>query len=323
MNHLIEAVKKFPELSVAVVGDLMLDRYIMGDIERISPESTAPVVVFREEKVIPGGAANTAYNIALLGARVHLVGRIGRDATGDIMRDLLKHPGIKTLGLVSGAFVTTEKSRIVVKSNQIVRLDKEDISYCDTKTEDTICKRLHTMGTCHAIVVSDYAKGTITPRIAEAILDVGRKKGIPVVVDTKPRHAELFRGATIFTPNKKEAEEMSGVAILDQKSLEKAGHLLQSKLQSHILITRGAEGMSLFTENSIKHFPSVAREVYDVTGAGDTVAALFALGLASKLSFEDAASLATVAAGIVVGKQGTATIAPEELLHAVTQLQSA
>lgn len=320
MNSL-DTIKKLSGLSVAVVGDLMLDRYFLGDIERVSPESPAPIVLLREEKCLPGGAANTAVNIVSLGASAMLFGRVGKDNAAGILLGLLEKAGIKTKGIVATSLPTTEKNRIIARGQQIMRLDREEMRYWDDKTEQIFCRKLETMGSAHAIIVSDYAKGVITPRVAETILNIGHKKGIPVVVDAKPKHAELFRGATVFAPNKKEAEEIVGFPIGDEKAIEKAGRMLQSRLQAHILLTRGNDGMTLFKENSIRHFPSAAREVYDVTGAGDTVSAVFALALAAHCSLEDAALLATHAAGIVVGKQGTAAASPDELYRAMHAIE--
>ncbi|MBI2055907.1 MAG: bifunctional hydroxymethylpyrimidine kinase/phosphomethylpyrimidine kinase [Candidatus Sungbacteria bacterium] len=312
-----DTIKKFSELSAAVVGDIMLDRYFLGDIERVSPESPAPVVLLREEKCIPGGAANTAVNIAYLGAHALLFGRVGKDNAADIIAALLSSAAIGAKGVLASQLPTTEKNRIVAKGQQIVRLDREDVSYWGDQQEQVFCRRIESMGKADVIIVSDYAKGVITPRVAETILNLGHKKGIPVVVDVKPKHAELFRGAAVFAPNKKEAEEMAGILIRDEKTLEKAGKILQSKLQANILITRGAAGMTLFAGDHMRHFPSAAREVYDVTGAGDTVTAVFALALAAHCSPEDSAILATHAAGIAVGKRGTAAVSIQELSHAV------
>lgn len=315
---LIDAINKFSGLTIAVVGDLMLDRYFLGDIERVSPESPAPVVLLREEKCVPGGAANTAVNIVSLGARAMLFGRLGKDSAAELMYGILQNTAIGTKGVLASHIPTTEKNRIVAKGQQIVRLDREEARYWEDREEQVFCRKIESMGKTDAIIISDYAKGVVTPRVAEAVLNLGHKKGVPVVVDVKPKHAELFRGAAVFAPNKKEAEEMAGVLIHDEKALEKAGKILQSKLQSNILITRGAEGMTLFAEDRMRHFPSAAREVFDVTGAGDTVTAVFALAFAAHCSLEDAALLATHAAGIAVGKRGTATVSVQELSYAVS-----
>ncbi len=321
MKEYANAIKNFSNVLVGVVGDIMLDRYLIGEVDRISPEAPAPVFLLREEKKALGGAANVAANIKNLGARVVLAGRIGKDQGGKAVLRELKRLQIGVRGVMTGNdFPTTQKSRIVANGQQIVRIDEEDVRENKQSLEKRVFAALTKMvAEGNAIIISDYAKGFVTERIAKYILSLAKKRKIPVIVDTKPQHKHFFKGATLVAPNKKEAEEISGIRISDQKSLIRAGKKLQLVFSSHILITRGFEGMSLFCGKEILHLPSVAREVYEVTGAGDTSISAFTLGIASGMSWEDSARLATIAAGIVVGKQGTATASPEELSRAVKE----
>lgn len=319
MKKIEDPIKNFSKLAIGIVGDLMLDRYLIGDVERTSPEAPAPVLLLREEKRILGGAANVAANVKSLGAIPILFGRVGRDHAGEHVVALLKEKKIAVSGIFRSPFPTTQKSRVLARGQQIVRIDEEN-----TKEDPVLDTRVipyveRCIPKLDAVIVSDYAKGFVTAQIAKHVVVSAKKAKISLIVDAKPKNAHFFMGATLFTPNKKEAEEISGISIHDIKSLERAGKKMQAALSAHILITRGSEGMSLFYDDTILHLPSVARKVYDVTGAGDTSVTAYTLACASGCSPEDSARLATLAAGIVVGKQGTAVVAPEELRGAMRE----
>lgn len=311
-------IQRFSRCTIGVIGDVMLDRYLLGDADRISAEAPTPIVLLKEEKCFPGGAANTAANITSLGGVAVLLGYVGKDQTGKDFMKLLRDIKIEGRGIfIRSSVPTIEKIRIHARSQQIARIDREEFSPLNRSEEEKVIQFLREhLKNWDAVVVSDYLKGFITMPIAETIVKLSQHYKRPLIVDTKPPHLNFFKGATIFTPNKKEAEEAFGQKIINEEHLEKAGHILQKRLRSDILITRGAEGMSIFDGKKATHLPSVAREVFDVTGAGDTVAAVMALGAASGCSLLEATILANIAAGLAVGKRGTATVSLTELRDA-------
>lgn len=298
---------------VLVVGDVMLDRYIFGETERISDEAPVPVVRVLGEKCLPGGAGNVAANIASLGGEAVLIGAIGDDSSGAILRQELRKRLVVFYKFLSQT--TTQKIRLLSRGQQLIRIDYESTKNLSSPEKLRELKKilLQKGKKLDIIVISDYAKGMISRPIASFIMRFARQNKKPVIVDTKPGHAPFFKGADLFTPNSKEAIAMSG-----EKNIMRAGRVLQKKLKSNILITEGPKGMTLFEGNSITHLPTQAREVFDVTGAGDTVVAALALTMASGLSLKEAANIANRAAGIVVGKVGTATVSLAELYSALS-----
>ncbi|NLI83618.1 MAG: D-glycero-beta-D-manno-heptose-7-phosphate kinase [Deltaproteobacteria bacterium] len=322
-SRLRGAVSSFKDLSVLVIGDLMLDTYIWGDVERISPEAPVPVVEVREETHLLGGSANVVRNLASLGARVAVTGTVGDDLPGQKLRELLEETGVKTDGLVvEEARPTTCKTRIIARNQQVVRCDRERRNPIGASALERVLSfvRNH-VSHVMAIVVSDYAKGMITGDLMEGLRTIRSQNPLPIVVDPKVRATDLYRGVTLVTPNHHEASRMSGLEIRDGESLDHAGRLLLRKLECEmLLITRGKEGMRLFLKDEkTVDIPTVARRVYDVTGAGDTVLATVSLGLISGLSPVEAAILANVAAGIVVGEVGTVAVSPEQLLEIIAE----
>jgi len=311
-EKLIEIVNSFKGKRIGVIGDLMLDRFIFGDTERISPEAPVPVVFAEKESFMPGGAGNTANNIAALGGKVFMIGAVGEDGAGQQLINELKKKGIDTEGVVkTPAKPTTQKIRVIARGQQVVRIDKEDARHIDGGIEKNIVDLVSSrIKGWDALVISDYAKGFITETLAQEIISLAKRHQKVVIVDPRPKHALYFKGASIFAPNQKEALE-----IAKTEEVEKAGKIIQEQLNCNVLITRGAEGMSLFEEERVKYFPAKAREVFDVAGAGDTVVASLSLVLASGGNFEEAAIIANHSAGLVVGKVGTATISPEELIN--------
>lgn len=307
------------DVRALVIGDLMLDEYLWGKAERISPEAPVQVVDVVSEDLRLGGAGNVVNNLITLGCRVEVCSAIGEDGSGDVLRQFLADMGAETAGVFADpGRKTAKKTRVVASNQQIVRIDRESKDEINTGLEDRIISYLRQCGAAYNVfVVSDYLKGVLTPRILRAIIDTGRDLGIPVVVDPKGSDYLKYRGATIITPNRKEAEQAARIPIVDELSLHEAAARLLADLDlAALLITRSEAGMSLFLkDDETLHIPTVAREVFDVTGAGDTVLAVLSLGLATGLSAGDAARLANTAAGIVVGKVGTSTVTPLEIME--------
>ena len=317
-----ELVSRFSRQSVLVAGDVMLDRFIVGRVTRISPEAPVPVVRFQSEHVRLGGAANVANNIAALGGRAVLVGAVGADAAGERLTGQLAAAGIAVDGLVQDpGRATTEKVRVVTERNQqVARIDYEHDSDCAGDVERALVDRIARYGReVKALLVSDYLKGAITRSVMEALLNPSGERP-PLLVDPKIPHLALYAGATLITPNHHEAEIATHIRIRTDDDARRAAHAFRSAAHSEaVLITRGEQGMWLSDGKIDGAIPAVAREVSDVTGAGDTVAATLALALAAGATLAEAAVLANHAAGIVVGKFGPATVTPGDLLASLGQ----
>jgi D-beta-D-heptose 7-phosphate kinase/D-beta-D-heptose 1-phosphate adenosyltransferase len=304
---------------VLVLGDVMLDEFLWGRVARISPEAPVPVVEIERESFHVGGAGNVARNVRALEGEATLVGVVGRDAAASRVRNELRAAGVEDALVEAAGRPTTVKTRIVAHHQQVCRADRERSDELAGSLEDAVIARIAGgLRTCKALVVSDYQKGVVTRRVMRAALTLARKRSVPVLVDPKVRHFALYRGATIVTPNLLEAELASGVRIRDEDDVRTAGaRLLRSLVCRAVLITRGEQGMSLFELGRRPvHIPAAAREVFDVTGAGDTVIATLSLALSAGASLPQAAALANDAAGVVVAKLGTATAAPGELVAA-------
>lgn len=309
-DRLINFVDAFRGRKILVLGDVMLDRFVFGEAERISPEAPIPVVLARRELVAPGGAANVAANIAALGGAVTLCGVVGDDSAARALFSVLAARGVNTAGIERvRSRRTTEKLRVLARGQQIVRVDHETDEAITPALQAGLLRFIRKgFPRWEAVLVADYAKGVLTQSLAEKLLQTVATRRRPLLVDAKPQHAHYFRGATLFTPNHQEAVGMAGV-----QDVRKAGPIIQKRLRANILITQGAEGMTLFEKSSVLHFPAQAREVFDVTGAGDTVQAVIGLALAAGATLGEAVLLANHAAGIVVAKIGTAVVLPEEL----------
>jgi D-beta-D-heptose 7-phosphate kinase/D-beta-D-heptose 1-phosphate adenosyltransferase len=305
---------------VLVIGDVMLDEFLWGRVSRISPEAPVPVVTVERQSFHVGGAANVAANVRALGCEVTLVGITGADAAGDRIRDGLARSGVFDLLLpAEPERPTTTKTRIVAHHQQVVRADREWSSDVSQEIEDRLVMSVRReLPRCHAVVLSDYRKGVVTRGLVRAVAASARRRRIPLLVDPKVRDLSLYRGANLITPNLSETEAATGLAIDGEKALREAGRrLVASGGFPAALVTRGEHGMSLFQRGRRPlHIRSVAREVFDVTGAGDTVIATLAVALAAGAGLEMAAALANTAAGVVVGKLGTALATPEEILGA-------
>ena len=302
-----------------VVGDLMLDEYLFGKAERISPEAPVQVVDVQKDDLRLGGAGNVINNLVTLGCRVEVASVLGDDSDGALLRASLQRQGISVDGIVlQTGRVTSRKTRVIASNQQVLRIDRESRDAVSPAAEAELLQRIEAaMGRCDVILVSDYLKGVLTPTVLAAIIGGAKARGVAVVVDPKGDDYGKYRGATLLTPNRKEAQIASGIAIRDEASLAAAGEKLCVGLDLQaLLITRSEEGMSLFYhEGRAVHLPTEAREVFDVSGAGDTVLALVGIGLAAGLEFAMAARIANVAAGIVVGKVGTSTVTADELVE--------
>ena len=304
-----------------VIGDLMLDEYLWGRADRISPEAPVQVVDIVREELRLGGAGNVVHNLAALGAQVSVCSVVGDDQNGRELLGQFSHHQIDTGAVFQDpGRRTSRKTRVVAAHQQIVRIDRETREALSASLEQQLCLWIKTHACEYSVIVlSDYNKGVLTPTvIATAISSAGT--GVPVLIDPKGTDYARYGGATLLTPNRKEAEAASGVPITDTESLGRAAHAIMSTAGlQHLLITRSEEGMSLFSQGGeTVHIPTVAREVFDVSGAGDTVLATLALGVASGLSMAEAARLANVAAGIAVGKLGTSIVTPEEIIDTVS-----
>lgn len=319
-----EQLRRYLEASrgeaVAVLGDLMLDRFVWGVVSRISPEAPVPVVEIEREDFHLGGAANVARNLASLGARPLLFGVVGEDEPATQLRSALRERVLSDEAVISEpGRRTTVKTRIIAHSQQVVRTDWESSEDIAGKTEEKALEIIETIiADARAVVLSDYAKGALTPAVIERAIALAKARRIPILVDPKLRRYRLYRGVTLVTPNQAEAARFTGLVVHSEDDVEAAAEAILRDLQCEgVLVTRGEHGMSLFEAGRPPvHIPTSAREVFDVTGAGDTVIAAAALALAAGAGLPQAAELANRAAGIVVGKLGTAVVEPEELLSA-------
>ena len=311
----------FGQLRVLVVGDIMLDRYILGDVDRISPEAPVPVLRHVQRYERPGGAANVAMNLAGLGCKAYLAGFWGADSEQAELAKLVEAAGVDTLGVVSGSQPTISKTRIVGRNQQLLRLDIESRDAVPAVEEQRLLERaVELVGKVHAVVLSDYAKEALTAGLCEAVIRAARAAGVPVLADPKTPDFSKYSGATTVCPNLGELAAATGVASHRTEELLVAA---KAQLEEHdfkfLTVTMSEKGIALLRrDGTVFHSPARAREVFDVSGAGDTVIATLAASLAGGLQMETAVELANVAAGIVVGKVGTVPIAQHELIAALT-----
>ncbi len=315
-DRVVGLLETMRQRRVVVVGDAMLDIYLMGDVERISPEAPVPVVNVHDRRYALGGAANVAANVAAIGAEVTLVAAVGDDRRGEQLRTELAAAGIRDDGVVVvPARPTTSKTRVVARNQQLVRIDEEEATYLAADVLDDLLHRLRSaLKHADAVLLEDYNKGVLTPGVISAAIQTARKRGIPSVVDPKYKHFFEYKGATVFKPNRRELEAALGAAV----DIEHADTLpaVMERLDVHsLLLTLGPHGMALLDhEGHITRLPTQALEVYDVSGAGDTVTAWVGTALAAGADIREAAELANYAAGIEVGKAGVAVVSREEVL---------
>ena len=312
-------------LRILVVGDVMLDQFIWGRVQRISPEAPVPVVEFERESFMPGGAANVARNLTALGARATLFGVTGRDDAAARLVGLLAGDGVRPTGLVGDpSRPTATKTRIVAGQQQVTRLDRERLGTPAAPVMDRLVRRLRAdLDRADAVIVADYGKGVVTDALVAVLRDECRRRGLWLSMDPKPVHRLDLRGLSLITPNRKEAFELAGRAdiapraadpLADRPLLDVTARLMSDLAPALLLVTLGEAGLLLCRRGGDPvHIPTVAREVYDVSGAGDTVIATFTLAVAAGASPVEAAVFANHAAGVVVGKFGTATAGPDEI----------
>ncbi len=320
-RQLLEIINRFPKARVLVLGDFILDRFIWGSVSRISPEAPVPVVNVNRESFLLGGSLNVANNIHTLGGIVYPCGIVGRDLEGRLLMRGLRRFGIETGGVVQDKTrPTTIKTRVIAHSQQVVRVDREKIQPLSVSDIRRILQFIQKkIKQADVVIVEDYGKGVVEPSLLKPLLKLAKRLKKPVLVDPKEKHFSLYKGVTAITPNRSEAYGGYNASNGRQPDLEEAGRglLKQLNLQA-VLITLGEEGMALFEKNQpTQRIPTTAREVFDVSGAGDTVIAAFGLSLAAGATLQQAAVLSNLAAGIVVGKLGTATIEPNELKQAI------
>jgi len=310
-------VDKFTDKKILVIGDVMLDEYIWGKVSRISPEAPIPVVHVQKENAMPGGAANVANNLRSLGGKVLLAGVIGKDEGAQRMLNLLKKEGVDTSLLLQDATrPTITKTRVIAHSQQVVRIDREDAEEVKPALIARLLEEISRwIRKVDAIIISDYNKGLLTHALTEGVVVQAHRYGRIITGDPKPQNIAKFRGVTLISPNQHEAGSAAGFAIKDETTLNRAGKQILKNLDCEaVLITRGEEGMSLFErEGQVSHIPTVAQDVFDVSGAGDTVISTLTLALAAGGDFREAAVAANCAAGITVGEVGVATTTQKEL----------
>lgn len=317
MPELSSIIKKFKNVKVLVVGDIMLDRYYWGSVERISPEAPVPIVKLEKNNLVVGGAANVAANISGLGAKAFLVGIIGKDEESKLFKPLLDNLNISSDGLVKiSGRPTTIKTRVVAHSQHVVRIDQETNESLNVEQEKLVWKKIETLlEKIDLIIISDYAKGMLTDNLLARLITTGKALDKKILVDPKGKFYEKYSGAYLLTPNRFEAANACNLSNDDKNIAEKAGKLLINDLDvKSVLITQGEHGMTLFRkEHKPFHLNALARKVYDVTGAGDTVIASLGVTLGSGESLEKAAEIANIAAGIVVEEIGTTIITQKKL----------
>lgn len=317
-------VRKFPDVRILVIGDVMLDRFIWGKVSRISPEAPVPVVLVDQrdgsETFCLGGAGNVAHNIHTLGGKVLLCGLVGDDEMGKKIIEELSDKGIENKIFIEEGRQTTVKTRIFANHQQVVRIDRETLAHPKPHVfQDLLEFVSQKIRDFNGIILSDYGKGLLSGPLIRTIIQNGKRLGKVILVDPKLRNFKFYKGATVITPNAKEASEVSRIPLIDTSSIERIGKRLLKELKCKALvITRGEEGMTLFEpQKKPVDVPTEVKEVFDVTGAGDTVIATMALalGIGPNVTLKEAAILSNFAAGIVVGKMGTATVTKEELIN--------
>lgn len=317
--RIAEIIKRFGRQRILVIGDIMLDRYVRGTVERISPEAPVPVLKVAEEAFAPGGAGNVALNLRTLGAQVELVGSLGKDREGDEIVRFLKESAIRPGGIVRDAYKpTTSKTRLIAGNQQIARMDveadtltRENVEKALLKSIERSVKEFKPKG----IIISDYSKGVVTGNLLSRVIRLAKGAGIFVTVDPKGEDYGRYRGVSAVTPNLREAELASGLNITDDKTLKSSADIIMKQTEADfVLITRGADGMSYFSKHSdAGTVPSHPVEVFDVTGAGDTAASVFTLSFLASYLLEESVKIANAAAGIVVSKIGTASVTQADL----------
>jgi rfaE bifunctional protein kinase chain/domain len=323
ISKLKAIISNFSNKKILVIGDIILDEFIWGKVSRISPEAPVPVVRVKSESFMPGGAANVANNIRSLGGKAYLIGVVGNDHRAGVLKNELKQRGVNTEGVFTDPQrPTILKTRVIAHQQQVVRIDKErsePVAGNITRRIVKFAERI--IDEIDGLIVEDYGKGLITPLLLDGIIPLAKKKRKLIAVDPKEEHFAYYKGVTLLTPNNAEASRAAGFEIKDLATLKKAGFELQKRLKAKvILITLGEDGMMVFEEGkSPKKIDTIAQEVYDVSGAGDTVVSSYTLALISGANPIQAAHIANCAAGIVVGKIGIAVVSQKEIIERIIE----
>lgn len=320
ISDLAAHVRKFHRASVLVVGDAMLDRYVYGTVSRVSPEAPVPILTVTRELAMPGGAGNVVRNLVALEAAAAFVSVVGDDEAGSELTTLVGgQERVEPWLLVQGGRTTTLKTRYLAQGQHLLRADREETLALPAKLAERLVRiALDAMAATSVTVLSDYGKGVLTGDVAQQLIAGAKNLGRKIIVDPKGRDYARYRGADVVTPNRKELFEATGLPVETEAQIVHAAQTLQREFAfGAVLVTRAEDGMSLITADAVRHYPGEAKEVYDVSGAGDTVAATLAAALAAEAPLADAARLANIAGGIVVGKVGTAVARPAELLDAL------
>jgi len=316
-SYLNKGIDNFGKSMILVIGDIMLDRFIWGNVSRISPEAPVPVVEVEYETVMLGGATNVVNNLVSLGGSVMMCGVVGNDPTGKEIISRLDELNVDTGGItIEDDRPTSVKTRIIAHDQQVVRYDREKKISLKPKTTKGILDFINEKkGNLSALIVSDYGKGVISRQLMDGLKSITSDYNFPVTVDPNAKNFPLYKGVTVITPNHNQAGEIAGIEIINEEDLKKVGKkLLNYKKCKALLITRGKDGMTLFEQaGKVTHIKSIARKVYDVTGAGDTVIATLTLGIAGGLDLKYAAYLSNLAGGVVVGEIGTSTVKIDNL----------
>ena len=322
-QRLLNLLENFKNKKILVIGDIMLDKYIWGDVSRISPEAPVQVVNVLRETYAPGGASNVASNVSALKAKAFMVGIAGNDEAKNILLEELKKREINTDGIfIDVDKPTTQKVRIVGRSQQLLRVDYEKKEHVHKDIENKMVSFFDKIvKDVDVIVISDYAKGVITPELSNKLIQIAKDNNKALIVDPKPKHLNFYSNVTLITPNSAEASEMTNIEDGSYDAVLEMGYKLLKYLNANVLITRGDKGMSLFEKDgSITHISTKVKEVYSIIGAGDTVVATLALALASGADLKEASTLSNIAAGIKVGKIGTASVSIEEIKKEIKSL---
>lgn len=324
-KRLKNIVSRFKDKRILVIGDLILDHYIFGKVEKISPEGPVPVVWANRENFVCGGAANVGLNLCSLGAQVSLCGALGKDYFGRVLFNHIKEKNIDTMLIVKEkGRPTTLKTRIIAHHQQVVRVDWESLEFLSSEINKEILNKVRkNINNFDAVIIEDYGKGVINPALVGELVGLCKEKKKIVTVDPKEEHFDFYENVTILTPNLKEAQAAANMKIRSKDEIYLLGEIIMDKLRPQaLLITLGEDGMMLFCEEGHHHIPTAALEVFDVTGAGDTVIAVYTSALSCGASFLEAAVISNFAAGIVVGKLGAAATTKEELFQRIDAWQN-
>lgn len=318
-RSLVEKIATFQHAAVLIVGDIMLDEYLLGDTERISPEAPVPVVLVEKENSFVGGAGNVARNICALGGRAFLAGLVGDDLAGGVIQQCLDAEGVDSYLIRDARYKTTVKTRVLARRQQVVRIDREQKERIPQAVISTLLHQIEGLiSQVSVIILSDYGKGVVCESLLTGLIQLNKNFNVPILLDPKP-HTIHYYGAALMTPNAKEASELAGSAVRTKGEIMRAGRIIMEKFGCQsLIITLGGDGMAVFAQNdSVWHISTAAKHVFDVTGAGDTVIGVTGLGLASGLSLLEASIIANYAAGFVVGEVGAVAITSQQLAEIV------